>query len=383
MNFRTLLKRLTLMNQMAEGGDLGGGGASEPSAALVAPDAGSAPVTEPSAPASVAAPTDPAKPTSMLDAISKALAQNEPKAPDGQTGQPRGPDGKFLPKTGEQVQQPGQAPAQAKKEGDPQQPAKPEDELLQMPEGLQPKAQERFQRLANVNREMAAELEQLRPMRESVEYVQQHFHQNQVKPEQFEQAVAVIGALNRGDFQTAVRFMQEQMRLISLQTGQPLPGVDPLEGFPDLRQAVDTLQINEQAAIELAARRTREAQALQMQQSQHQQQAQEQQAAQAHQAGVKAVDKLCRDLAQTDLDYAAIEERLLPHLGALLQGVPPHMYAQKVKQQYDLIKSTITAVRPAPPAAGGAMLRPTGSAGAATRPKSPFEAMWGKPQPIA
>jgi hypothetical protein len=115
--------------------------------------------------------------------------------------------------------------------------AKPEGEdLTQMPEGLTAKAQQRFQALANSNKELSAKVAEVQPIVEQAMGLQKTFQQNGIKREQFDQAMQVVGLMNRGDLRGALAALDEQRKLISLTLGEALPGADALADFPDLRR---------------------------------------------------------------------------------------------------------------------------------------------------
>ena len=250
-----------------------------------------------------------------------------------------------------------------------------DDDITKMPEGLGAKAQERFQKLANGIKERDAQIEEARSQ---LSYVQQTFQQHGVKQEQFEQAVGVIGMLNRGDYRSALKVLDEQRRQIALQIGEPLPGVDVLSDFPDLREKVDGLLMSEADAAHVASLRRQQQQHQQAQQAQRQQFEQQQASQQAFAQGQAAVDAWAKRAAATDLDYPAIEKILLPKIGALLEGVPPGQWARIVQTQYELIKeSGATFRRPAPTVTTPDPLRPAGSGAGASKPTSMFEAMFG------
>lgn len=356
MIIRHLIRKIYRKPADGDGGDLGASATAAFDATPAAPAEGQA-----------AAPAAPAAPTTMAEAMWN-----------------RDEMGRFAPKTGDApaaAQAPGApaAPAAAVPAATtpPAQPAKPDD-ITAMPEGLGAKAQERFQTLANGIKERDAKITELT---ESVGYVQQQFQQHGVQQEQFEQAVGVIGMLNRGDYRGALQVLDEQRRQIALAIGEPLPGVDALQGHADLRQAVDGLQITEQHALEIArARNTQQAQQ-QHQQAQQQAQQSQQREQQAVQQAQAAVDTWWKQMAATDLDAPAIEKILLPKLGQLLQGVPPTQWAGLVQTQYNLIKESVGAFRqpaPTPAAPAPSPLRATGQAGAVGKPSSMHEAMWGR-----
>jgi hypothetical protein len=267
----------------------------------------------------------------------------------------------------------GQAAQPAPQAAQPPKPEQPED-LTALPEGLGQKAQQRFQALANGIKERDQQIEQLGAQ---VNYVQQQFQQHNVSQPQFEQALAVIGALNKGDFRTALAALDEQRRQIALQIGEPLPGVDALSGFPDLRQKVDGLQLSEADALELARMRQQQTALQQQQQSRQQQEQQTQQQQQAVRQAQGQVDEFCKRMAASDMDYPAIEKLLLPKIQRLVQGVPPSQWAGLIQTQYELIKESGAAFRGGAPTAPAA-LRPMGTGGGKPAPASMFDAMWNR-----
>jgi hypothetical protein len=357
------------------------GGGAEPAAAP-------APAEPAAAPAPEAAPAAPAQPASIAEAMF-GKETGEAAANLRGTG-PRDPAGKFVPKvSGDPVPAPKPAAA-AKPAAAPAAPAaaapaapaaaapaapEPENpDPLAMPAGLTPKAQERFQRLANENRELT---EKADTATRQVEYVKTTFHEHGVKPEQFEQAASLIGMLNRGDFRGARAALEKQLQQIALITGEPGGTIDALANFPDLRQAVDGMQMTEAYALEIArARATQHATGQRVQREQEQQQ-RSQQETQAVNTGTLAVDAFCKRMQGSDPDYAAIEAHLLPEIPNLLRGVPPSHWASTVEAQYRLMKTAATKFRqPAPSAQPGNALRPTGTGSVAAAPRSMLEAMF-------
>jgi hypothetical protein len=365
---RNLLARLY---RSPEPGDDGGGMAP---AAPVTPDATAAPVE---AGTTTPAP-DTGKPGTMLEAMfgQKQEATPEETAAAAATGktvqQLRDERGRFA--AGKAEVQPD--PLKPKVEGQPEDPT-------QMPEGLSPKAQQRFQVLANTNRELSAKIEEAQPIVESARALQATFHENGIKREQFEEAMKVVGLMNKGDLRGALAALDEQRALISMHLGVPIPGANALAQYPDLQQAVDNLQITEQHALEIARGRMVQTQGQQQarqqvqerQQAERQQQSQ-QQAQQAVHQGQLAVDAFCKARQTDDMDYARIEPLLLAQVKeGLLEGVPPQRWAALIQKTYGLIKQTAQSTRMAGPTTS--VLRPTGGESPRQAPKTMHEAMWG------
>lgn len=380
MILRTRFRRHVLMKPADDGGT-GGGVVETPAVASPSPSPAPIEAQAVAAPAPIEA-AAPAGPKSLLEAISNAVPT---------PSQPRDELGRFTFKdaAGNAVDAQGNpAPAgtiaapnaPVAPAAQPTAPAVPEDPLA-MPEGLQPKAQERFQKLANTNKELTAQLEQASG---AIDYVQAQFREHGVQQPQFEQAVQVIGAINRGDFATAQRVLMEQLQQLSLLSGQPLSGMDPLSAYPDLRQRVDTLQLSESDAMEMAGLRQRQIlqqQAVERNSQAVQQQRQQQQAAQAQDAAVQRgladIEAFSQQMKAADMDFAAIEAQLLPILPELVKGLPPERWGAMVKLQYDTIKKTAGQMRQQAAPQPGTVLRPTGQASPSAVPRSMHEAMWG------
>lgn len=371
MYIHRLMRRFVLMNVLESSGSTGGGEISAPAPAAV--DATAASSDTGSAPAA---------PSSMLEAIDQAMPHLSGDAP-GEAGQPRDEFGRFAPKAADAPA--GDAPAQAVAEQVPptDKPAAEEsaDDLLKEPEGLAPKSSERFHRLANEVRDLRGQVEQ---REQALSYVRDTFQEHGITSDQFEQAASVIGALNRGDLETAERVLMEQLQQIAIARGRPIGQIDPLAQFPDLRAAVDGLQVSEEHALQLARARVIEQgqQQRNQQQARHQQeqrarQQQQEQAQQQVNTALTSIDAFTREMAAKDMDWPVIEAKLLPRVQTLLQGVPPSQWLNIVKTQYDLIKDVSAGAVRQPTPQAGQVLRPTGQGSPAAAPKSMFDAMWG------
>lgn len=300
-------------------------------------------VETPAAPVETAAPVEGA-PTSMLEAIEAAVPSVDPEV------------------------KPEVKPEEVK----PEVKADTPEDLTQMPEGLTPKAQERFQKLANANKEVTAKYESVL---QAVEPFQQALQEAQVTQEQFTMATEYIGLVNKGDLRGALAVMDRERAALALHLGEPLAGVDALANFPDLRQAVDQFQITEARALELARGRQNQNAQQEQRQRQEQTQASQQEAQQAFQQGQKAVDDYCKQMQASDLDYAKIEPILVQQISdGLLEGIHPSRYEQVVSRAYKMIKSAASGQKSAQTTT---TLRPTGQASPSQKPQTMYESMWG------
>ena len=249
-----------------------------------------------------------------------------------------------------------------------QQPSKQEDELA-MPEGLSPKAQERFQALASKVKESQSVLQQVQ---NDMNGFRQIMQEAKASPQELVTALDYIKAVNSGDLQSALDMLDMQRRQISLAMGKPLPGADPLSDFPDLRQRVDTYQMDEQSAIEMARHRAMQQQMQQRQQMQMQSQRQHQETVQTRQRAIQSIDQMGAQWAKTDPDFAAKEEVILKQIPIIAQKFPPSMWASQVEILYQTLSSMPAQ---APRTAQPAPLRPSGQSAGARQPTSMLEAL--------
>lgn len=210
---------------------------------------------------------------------------------------------------------------------------------LDVPPGLSPKGQNRFQALANMVRERDAKLDEYEAsktqMLEQAEIVKGFnvvFEESKCQPEQFELAMGFIGAVNRGDFQTAEKVLMDQVRLLSLATGREIGAPDPLAEFPDLLEAVEAQQASRKHALEIARARTAErAQAGQRRQVEASQQVQ----AKMHtaiQQGSQAVQNWVSKMATEDIDWPAKEARLANELDWIAANVHPSQWVSHLER---------------------------------------------------
>jgi hypothetical protein len=307
------------------------------------------------------------QPGSMLEAMQRVWERDD--------------QGRFAGGVKEVPGEPAKAPEPAAVAA-PVAPVKPEaDDITAMPEGLAPKAQERFQKLANINREVTQQLDYVRGVFKTQEHFTQAaeavraFEEHRIQPEQFQAAVGFLSAINRGDFASAQQMLTEQLRQVSLMTGQTVPGVDALAEFPDLRQAVDGFQITEQHAVELARMRN-----VQRAQTQHTERVNTERQSQQHAQQVREralsdIDAWTRQMAAQDIDWPAVETQVLPHLKELVSGVPPQRWLNVVQAHVKALKGALANTRPAA-TPEPAPLRPMGAGATQRTPKTMFEAMF-------
>lgn len=322
--------------------------------------------------------TPAAEPKSTLDAISESLGYEKEGGTSEANVNSADAKGEKSPVDGKPPVDP---KATAKPPVDPKAVKPAEDE--KPPAGLSPDATRRFQTLVGEKKKLAAEVEELRPLKERVaQYEEQAeaikrfsavFEESQCKPEQFGQAMDVIKAFNSRNFDRVAEILQDQLRQLSLETGKDYLATDPLEMFPDLNQAVQAQQITRAHALELARGRKNEHVARQTEQRTQETQRAQQASERELEAGAAAVDKWLAEKSAKDIDFPVKHAKLTQELDWIAVNVPPGQWVAHLEKFYGLVGSVTAA---APAAKSFQPLRANGgSVGAKASPGSMLEAI--------
>lgn len=321
-------------------------------------------------------------PNTMLEAISQSLEKKEeptanadPKAEQKDDGAP----GKPKPTV---------------KQADGQ--VKPGDEdLHKLPEGLSPRAQERFHKmsekikettthLASLGQALEAtktELEDARAVRDSF---RNFYTTTGTNPQQLNEVAAYLKASNSGDTQTEVNMLLSRLRDIQVQTGRPIEGLnemaDPLQQFPDLAQAVASYQMTREVAMELASARSMQQNMQQSQQQQSQRQSEIGSWMEGKSQASRGLQSWEKQMAASDPDYAQIAPLVMGNVEAMkhiIENTPPATWQNQVAMLYNQTKAAVQKFRPAqgsaPRPLSGSGARPQG---ATPKASSMFEAMF-------
>ena len=250
------------------------------------------------------------------------------------------------------------------------------------PEGLSPKASERFQKLANENKAYIefGSPEQLASMRDDAQTLgvfRERVIESGMQPDELDKVFLYTKAVKTGDWATAERFLQEQAYQFAVMSGKKLVA-DPLGAYPDLKQSVEGMTLDEKHAVEMARVRhvediSRRNQAQQEQNSQiHYQQ--QQQALQVREAALRDVDTMASHWAKNDVLWAEREPLMGQYIEKELVKLPPHTWVAGLQAFYSALQAQPQQPRARTPNS----LRPNnmGAASAGAAPKSMGEALW-------
>lgn len=249
------------------------------------------------------------------------------------------------------------------------------------PEGLTPKASERFQRLANENkayREFGTP-EQVQAMRTDVDTLNEfrsRIADSQMTQDELEGVFGYTKALKTGDFATVEKFLQEQVYQLQMLTGKRL-NVDPLGAYPDLRERAGMM---EDEGLLMEAARARYMQDLQqrqqvaMQQQAQSAQAQEYQEQQARQQAVNELSEWADKVSKTDIMWKERAPQINKFIVEGLNDLLPNQWKPAVEAFY----TALSQVQSAPMQRSPNALRPNnlGAASGNKAPSTMSEALW-------
>jgi hypothetical protein len=280
------------------------------------------------------------EPDSMLEAIQEGLKTDEPEV--------------------EEAKEPEVKPEEVAKE--------PENED-EPPEGISKKAQERFRNLTSRLKEKDAEVEHLSRDLGNIRTMMQ---ETGGKPEDFAKTFEYIRSINKGDFDNARSILEDQIKQLTVLTGQPFANVDPLSSHPDLRERVNSYQMDEPTALEMARHRAMQ-QAQMKEQQEYQQRTQSQQYnEQVRSNAISQIDRMGSEWAKSDPDYAMKEGMITAQAKEIMNNFPPQQWPAQVNLMY----RTISSMPMNKPASNTpAPLRASGQSAGQRQPTSMLEAL--------
>lgn len=184
--------------------------------------------------------------------------------------------------------------------------------------------------------------------------------------EQLQAALSYLKLMNANDPSSlgkVYEVLTAEMAEVAKKLGRDAPGVDPIAGHADLKEAVESGEIALQHAKEIAAARA-EKQFIAQRDTEQVQTAQ--QAQQAKDAAIQSLNDIGARLQSQDPQFSAKIAQLVPKIAEIRSNYHPSQWAQQFMTEY-LSATVASTVAPAPaptvarPRAGHVPLRPTGS----------------------
>lgn len=248
---------------------------------------------------------------------------------------------------------------------------------------LRPESRARFQEVITTLKSREAEIttltEQMKPLAEARDTITSILTETHTTPDQLSAYLEfnrMLQSNDRKDLESALQMIEAQRGALYKVLGkEPADGgVDLLADFADLADDVKEARITRERALELAsARRERAANEARSKQQQTRQQGFDQQK-KASESALTDITTWTGELAKSDIDYKAKEEKLLEQVDEVIKTYPPNQWLATLK----LLYSGIVVQKAAPaPRKGEQPIRPSGAKPGAKAPQNMFEAMWG------
>lgn len=290
-------------------------------------------------------------PASALDAMAEELGVSDADSEEGVHTSEQEADEDAQKKAGEEA---GQAPDgetgndkdDTKAEGKDE-----ENELYKpLPADTKKETAERFNKMIESHKELTQQLEQYEQQTEQLQQDTEGFreliNQSQATPEEFVQLVDYSRAVKTGNYQQAWQMLQDQMQALAPLVGQKLPNVgidEQLKDHPDLLQDIQSFNLSEERALEIAAARTKQKQQEQARQQSQQQEQEHQQVQQQVQQKVQqaqqSIVQAASQWAESDIDYAAKHEKLMEKAQQIGQKFPkqPELWLPMLEEYYNTL----------------------------------------------
>jgi len=299
------------------------------------------------------------EPQTMQEAIEAGLKEDEEPEGDGKEPEPKG--GEPEANAGE----PEGEPEGVKAEGEQQEeaPTQPEDladEDLAMPKGLSKRAERRFTKLSDGYNNMKAQRDALisdveattteaDEAKQAVDGMVATIEGAGMDNEAFGRVIEYSSLATSGDpaqMRQAIAILDEQRQQLSIALGENPSAPDPLSAHPDLKEAVENLELTQENAYEIARARALSAQQTQMQEVQGQQQQQQAAANETMAGSTTRLNELDAYWSRNDPDYAAKRAMLInpgkdgvSMLQKIVQGSPnnPELWPGEVERLWGVL----------------------------------------------
>ena len=229
---------------------------------------------------------------------------------------------------------------EAKEEDEPEAKEDEEPDIHEMPEGLKPKAEERFRNLVNDNKEKSAYIEQAN---EALNNMQEAVKLTGLDAEGFGHLIDFARMTNSSDQQDrreAFNLIKAEYHRQAQLLGEKVEGVDLLADFPELRGRVDDFELSEDDALKIA--KAERLMAQQQQESQRStQEAENQRALNSEKENALKQVRTCIDsMKKTDIDFEAKNSKLMGMVGEIRDAYPANQWPSVVKHLYGAMGSS-------------------------------------------
>lgn len=294
---------------------------------------------------------------SLSDEIARALrGKDHPDDPEGEN-----PEEGKKPEEGEE----------AKEEDKTKEAADPYAE----PEGLKDAAQatrDRFHDLVRMNKEKD---EQLTRLQSDAQAFVEMVRDTGANSQQFVEALDLMSLIyhpERGNPEEASKRLYEMAKQLATVAGVPLPGVDFLEGYDDLRQKVEDREMSLEDAQEVAKLRNRQRAQEEARKHHERRQQQRQQATQSVEQATGQMAQWLKEIEGTDIDLKAKLPHLMEAAAYARENLYPQQWLGYMQREYEALGKLM---QKRTPEQGPAPLRSSGNRSGTKQPDNMADAI--------
>jgi len=210
-------------------------------------------------------------------------------------------------------------------------------DLHDMPEGLKPKAEERFQTLVNDNKQKSEYISQAT---EALTNMQTAISRTGLDAESFGGLLdfaKMANSQNPQDQEQAFNIVKAEYERQAQNLGKKIEGFDSLANHPDLRDRVDDLELTEDDALKLAHAERLVQRQDQMNRDSFETNQKEEAAGVERKTALDSVGVFMESMEKTDIDFSHKNSKLMGMVDSIRSGYPPTQWVSVVKHLYGVM----------------------------------------------
>jgi hypothetical protein len=255
-------------------------------------------------------------------------------------------------------------------------PERPSDEFGELPKNAPQKTKERFEAMRKGYDDLSDRYDKMKSEREAFDNQLSAVFANvpqDVATQQFSLMMDHLQNVNSGTrdgLERAYDVMSKELQVIGKALGREVPGYDPLEEFPDLKEEYENGEISKERALELAGVRA----SRNLERGTQARQDERSHAQRAHEKGINSLRQFGTEMRKSDPLYDAKLPYLQTAMEAIINsGTDPAKWVASIQEAYKKIQLP----KPPPPPAAPNPVRPSGSPGARMQrePQTALEAV--------
>jgi len=240
------------------------------------------------------------------------------------------------------------------------------DDLTVEPEGLSERASTRFKGLVESRNDFESKLKESEQRISAIQQAMESSNANADDMAQFLETTRLSRSASMEDKRQALALLDKQRNTLALEVGDSSPSTNALDMYPDLKQKVESMDIEPEEAMQIAQGRHIQAQHEAQQQQTMRQQQFEQQSQASQQTAISQVEQMAAAWQANDMDYKAKEALIMPQMQQIRATLPPEQWGNAVQMAYESVSAAFSAnkpaaVQPSPISNRGVGGKPTGS----------------------